>query len=293
MSVYETITNEIVRAIEANPGDFCLPWHRPSGNFRPTNAATRRPYNGVNIIALWAAAQNRGYDSGTWATYKQWNALGAQVRRGEKSSVVVFYRELEARDDNADDEATRAVARASFVFAAEQVENFKQEASAAPSPANAVERDKKLEDFVFATGAQIKHGGTRAFFRPSTDEIVLPPADAFVGTTTSTPTESFYATVLHELAHWSGAEHRLARTFGKRFGDREYAVEELTAELTAAFLCADLSVANTPRVDHAQYLSSWLDIMKADSRAIFAAASAASRAAEFLHALQPRAEIAA
>jgi antirestriction protein ArdC len=293
MSVYESITSQIVQAIEQGAGEFTLPWHRPSQNFRPINAATRKVYNGVNVVALWAAAQNRGYDSGTWATYKQWASVGAQVRHGEKASAVVFYRELEARDDNAEDETPRAVARASFVFAAEQVQNYQQEASAAQAPAVAVERDKTAEDFVSATEARISHTGTRAFFRPSTDEIVLPPREAFIGSPTSTPTESFYATVLHELAHWTGAEHRLARSFGKRFGDAAYAAEELTAELAAAFLCADLSITNRPRVDHAQYLSSWLDIMKADSRAIFATASAASRAADYLHSLQPRAEIAA
>lgn len=293
MSIYETITSQIVQAIEANPGEFRLPWHRPSQNFRPTNAATKRVYNGVNVVALWAAAQLRGFDSGQWATFKQWQSIGAQVRRGEKASFVVFYREIESRDDNADDETPRAVARASFVFASEQVEGFQQEASAAPSPACAVTRDKTAEDFVFATGARITHGGTRAFFRPATDEIVLPPADAFVGTPTSTPSEAFYSTVFHELAHWTGAEHRLAREFGKRFGDHRYAVEELTAELAAAFLCADLQITNTPRADHAQYLSHWLAVLKADSRAIFSAASAASRAAEYLHSLQTRAEIAA
>jgi antirestriction protein ArdC len=293
MSIYETITREIVKAIEANPGDFRLPWHRPSQNFRPTNAATKRQYNGINIVALWAAAQNRGYDSGLWATYKQWSAIGAQVRGGEKASVVVFYREIESRDQTADDEATRCVARASFVFAAEQVENFETGASAAPTTVCTVERDKKAEDFVFSTGARVTHTGTRAYYRPSTDEIFLPPREAFIGTQTSTPTEAFYSTVLHELAHWSGARHRLARAFGKRFGDNEYAIEELTAELCAAFLCADLQITNAPRIDHAQYLSSWLAVMKSDARAVFAAASAASRAAEFLHALQPRVEIAA
>ncbi len=151
MSVYETITNEIVRAIEQQPGEFRLPWHRPSQNFRPTNAATRRVYNGVNIIALWAAAQNRGYDSRIWATYKQWNALGAQVKRGERASVVVFYREIESRGDDNDEQTSRAVARASFVFAAEQVNGFEKIASAAPSPACAFECDKQAEDFVAST----------------------------------------------------------------------------------------------------------------------------------------------
>jgi antirestriction protein ArdC len=290
MSVYDQITSQIVSAIERGAGEFKLPWHR-SGlqNFRPTNAATHNAYRGVNVVGLWAAAQLRGYDSATWATYRQWASLGAQVRKGERASTVVFYRELDAADDS-DDADKHFVARASHVFNADQVDGFTVEAS--PVVTGGIDRDTRADAFITATGATIAHGGTRAFYRPATDKIVLPPPEAFVGTTTSTATEAYYATTLHELAHWTGADTRLARNFGKRFGDHEYAIEELVAELTAAFLTADLGVSNEPRADHAQYLSSWLTVLRADSRAIFAAASAASRAADYLHALQPRAEIA-
>jgi antirestriction protein ArdC len=291
MSVYDTITNEIVRAIDAGAGEFRLPWHRPAGgNFRPNNAATRNAYRGVNVVALWAAAQIRGFDSSTWATYKQWASIGAQVRKGERASTVVFYREIDAGDD-ADDDTTRFVARASFVFNVAQVDGYTVESP--PVVTGGITPDARADAFIHATGARISHGGTRAFYRPSTDEIVLPPASAFVGTPTSTATEAYYSTALHELAHWSGAESRLARNFGRRFGDAAYAVEELVAELAAAFLTADLGVSNATRADHAQYLASWLTVLRADSRAIFAAASAASRAADFLHNMQPSAAVAA
>jgi antirestriction protein ArdC len=291
MGVYEQITSQIISAIERGAGEFKLPWHRgASQNFRPRNAATRNAYRGVNVVGLWAAAQLRGYDSSTWATYRQWASLGAQVRKGERASTVVFYRELDAADDG-DDTDTRFVARASHVFNADQVDGFAVETS--PVVTGGIDRDARVDAFITSTGARISHAGTRAFYRPATDEIVIPPATAFVGTPTSTATEGYYSTALHELAHWTGADTRLARSFGKRFGDHDYAVEELVAELTAAFLTADLGVSNAPRADHAQYLASWLSVLRADSHAIFAAASAASRAAEFLHALQPRAEIAA
>ena len=140
---------------------------------------------------------------------------------------------------------------------------------------------------VVATGATIHHGGGRAFYRPSTDSIQLPPREAFIGTPTSTPAESYYSTLCHELCHWTSHESRCNRQLGKRFGDQAYAVEELVAELGAAFLCADLRITDAPRTDHAQYLASWLAVMKADKKAIFTAASKASEAAAFLAALQP------
>jgi antirestriction protein ArdC len=130
------------------------------------------------------------------------------------------------------------------------------------------------------------HGGSRAFYRPSTDSIHLPPREAFIGTATSSPAETYYSTLLHELVHYSGHETRCNRQLGKRFGDDAYAMEELVAELGAAFLCADLQITAEPRADHAQYLSHWLTVLKADNKAIFTAASKASEAATFLAALQ-------
>lgn len=141
---------------------------------------------------------------------------------------------------------------------------------------------EQAERFISDTGATIVHGGERAFFRPSSDSIHIPPREAFVGTATSTPAEGYYSTLCHELAHWTGVENRCNREFGKRFGDQAYAMEELVAELASAFLCADLGIADLPRADHAQYLGHWLGVMKADKKAIFTAASKASQAVEFL-----------
>ena len=132
----------------------------------------------------------------------------------------------------------------------------------------------------------MSHGGSRAFYRPSTDTIQLPPREAFVGSATSPPAESYYSTLLHELTHWTSAEARCNRQLGRRFGDDAYAIEELVAELGAAFLCADLRLTDAPRPDHAQYLDSWLTVMKADKKAIFTAASKASEAVTFLASLQ-------
>jgi antirestriction protein ArdC len=134
----------------------------------------------------------------------------------------------------------------------------------------------------------VKHGGERAFYRPADDIIQMPERERFLGTETSTPTEAYYGTLLHELTHWTGAKKRCDREFGKRFGDQAYAMEELVAELGAAFLCADLGISVTPRQDHAAYIDNWLSVLKADKKAIFTAASKAAQASDYLAGLQDR-----
>jgi antirestriction protein ArdC len=283
--IHQHITDQVVAAIERGAGDFRLPWHRAAGSImRPVNVASKKAYRGINILALWATAHERGFSSGVWATYKQWAEAGAQVRKGEKAAFVVFYKELAfaADPESGDAEtATRLFARATPVFAAEQVDGFTPPTLEAP-PATVIAPIEHAEAFVAATGASIHHGGGRAFYRPSTDSIQLPPREAFIGTSTSTPAESYYSTLLHELIHWTGHESRCNRQLGKRFGNQAYAMEELVAELGAAFLCADLGITDEPRADHAQYIASWLSVLKADKKAIFTAASRASAAAAFL-----------
>lgn len=285
--IHQHITDQIIAAIERGAGEFRLPWHRSAGNImRPVNIASKKPYRGVNILTLWATADEKGFTAGTWGTYRQWAETGAQVRKGEKAAYIVFYKEITVAPDDGDSDGadTRLFARATPVFAAEQVDGY-----AAPvidTPATIITPIEQAEAFVAKTGATIHHGGSRAFYRPSTDSIQLPPREAFIGTATSTPAEAFYSTLLHELTHFTSHETRCNRQLGKRFGDEAYAMEELIAELGAAFLCADLRITSEPRADHAQYLDHWLGIMKADKKAIFTAASKASEAVTFLAALK-------
>lgn len=303
LDIHQHITDQILALVEKSRGEFMLPWHVPASTFRPTNVASNKPYRGVNILALWAAAENAGYTSGLWGTYRQWAEAGAQVRRGEKASYIVFYKEAgrgdvdEAntgdarRGDDGDDTDKRKnlrwIARASAVFAVEQVDGF---APSEKPPTNPVKAIEQAETFVAATGAKIVHEGRRAFYRQSTDDIHLPPSDEFVGSKTSTATESYYSTLFHELTHWTGHATRCARDLGRRFGKDAYALEELVAELGASFLCAELQIASEPRPDHAHYIKDWLDVLRADKKAIFTAASQASKAVEFLKGLQPEAE---
>ena len=286
--VYQSITDQIITSIEAGAGTFTMPWHRDTGTTMPTNALTGSSYNGVNIVALWAAAEQGGFTTGYWATYKQWSLLGGQVRKGEKGSVVVFYKQMdiEVSDTGNGERENKSVliARSSRVFNVKQVDGWQPPRPVASDP---VEVLVEAENFVTATSADIRFGGDRAYYRPKTDHIQMPDRDRFIGTETINATESYFATLLHELTHWTGNVSRLDRDLSGRFGHESYAMEELVAELGAAFLCSDLGITNRPRPDHAAYIAHWLAVLKQDTRAIFTAASKANEARRFLTGLQP------
>ncbi len=286
--VYAAVTDSIIAAIEAGAGKWRMPWHSGgAGLERPINAQTGNAYRGVNVLALWVSAANRGYATGTWATYKQWKARGAQVQRGQKGTVVAFYKQWDAETTKADgttEKQKRFMARASFVFNADQVDGWTP--PEAPTVTSPVAPVQAADAFVQGTGASVRHGGSSAHYSPAGDHIQMPPREAFTGTDTSSATESYYSTLLHELVHWTGPKDRCNREFGQRFGDRAYAMEELVAELGAAFLCADLGISLEPRADHAKYLNAWLQVLKADKRAIFTASSKAATATDWLHKLQ-------
>jgi antirestriction protein ArdC len=287
--IYETITSKLLAAIEANPGDPIMPWQRGGTQpVLPTNAVTGQAYRGVNILSLWITALERGYGSGEWATYKQWGAKGCQVRHGEKASPIVFYKEVtvEAEPDARDGESEterRRFARGFWVFAAEQVEGHQPATALPPNP---IERIADAEAYFAATGAKVVVGGTQACYRPSTDTIHMPDEARFIATDGRTRTEAWYGVLGHEATHWVGAPHRLNREFGKRFGDDAYCFEEACAEIGAAFLCARLGIAIEPHPDHARYIHHWLAVMKAQPRAIFAAAAKAQEAVTYLDGLQ-------
>lgn len=282
-NLHAEVTDNLIRAIEAGPGEFTLPWRQASGPLHlPVNALTGKRYQGINIVNLWASAFLRGYGSPQWGTFRQWAEKGLHVRNGEKASLVIFYKEFSVEPvfEDEDDDGRRRVARASAVFNADQIEGF--EPSEAPVLLGPVERLDAADLFVSATGADVRCGGSRAFYRPDTDHIQMPDEGLFTGTESMTRTEGYYATLVHELVHWTGAEKRLNRQFGKRFGDAAYAAEELVAELGAAFLCAELGIAQEVRPDHAQYLAHWLKLLKEDNRALTTAAAKASEAVSLL-----------
>jgi antirestriction protein ArdC len=274
--IHQTVTDSIIRTLEAGEaGQWQCPWHRKGGSL-PVNALTGKRYRGINTLSLWVGAQAAGYSDDRWATYKQWGELGAQVRRGERSTLVVFWKDL-GRDEGEDDKP-RFVARASYAFNAAQVEGAPE--AGEPMPASEWHLPEVFDGFVSRTGARILHGGDAAFYQPSEDWVVMPPRERF-------PTAQGYAsTMAHELVHWSGAKGRLDRDLSGRFRSNAYAAEELVAELGSAFLMAEMGLEAEPHPTHASYLASWLTLLRSDPKAIFTAASAASRAAGYLTALQ-------
>lgn len=282
--IYQTVTNAIIEAIESGQtaDKFEMPWSGFSAV--PVNAQTGKTYRGVNIPVLWAQQMHKGFQSGYWATYKQWQERGAQVKKGEKGIQIVFWKSIEIEPKNDNEEAeTCMFARWSVVFNADQVEGYTVPAEEKAGQARIIE---EAENFIAATGATIQKGGCSAYYHKTQDYIALPDMALFHDTATSTATEAYYSTALHELTHWSGAEHRLNRIKGQKHGDSDYAYEELVAELGAAILCAQLGITSGTRLDHAQYIDGWLKALKSNKKFIFSAASQAQKAADYLTDLQ-------
>ena len=282
--VYERITQQIIEAIERGTDQWRMPWHQVANTATPINVASRKRYRGINILALWASADEHGYQSGLWGTYAQWQELGAQVRKGEKSTCVVFWKfgEYETETDNGDTETKQSIlARSYSVFNAQQVDGFTAPLIPSLPP---VERNAEADAFFKILGADLRHGGNRAYYHPASDSIQIPPFELFKEAT------AYYATLAHEHVHWTAAPQRLNRNLTGRFGSEAYAAEELIAELGAAFLCADLGLANEPRPDHAAYVQNWLTVMRNDKRAIFTAASKAQAAVDWINAQEPHSQ---
>ena len=288
--IHQDVTNKIVAAMEANPGQWTKPW---TDNGRPKHATTGRRYSGSNILLLGMAGVAKDYPSSLWGSYRQWQGVGAQVRAGESGTTIVYASTFTPKDA---EPGTKAIPflKSTKVFNAAQVDGhasknryiFDQE----DAPVSLVQRIKDVDQFTHATGAQLRYGGHRAYYSPSQDFIGMPELSSFKDTSTGTATENMYGTLLHELTHWTGHKSRCDREFGKRFGTNAYAAEELVAELGASFLCAGLGLAIEPRLDHAQYLNSWIRLLKSDKRAIFTAASKASQAVAWLEQAQAQDE---
>jgi antirestriction protein ArdC len=289
--VYTRVTDRIIADLEQGVRTWMKPWsaEHAAGRISRPLRHNGMAYRGMNVLLLWGEAMAKGYAAPIWMTFKQALELDAHVRKGEHGSLVVYANSIsrtETNDKGEDVERSIPFMRGYTVFNVEQIEGLPAHYYAKPeNPLPLSERIESADQFLTATGATIRHGGNSAFYAPGRDLVQMPPFEAF------RDKESYYATALHELTHWSGAKHRLDRSFdAKRFGDHGYAREELVAELGAAFLCADLGITPEIRDDHAAYLGHWLNVLKEDKRAIFSAAAHAQRAADFLHGLQPRSE---
>lgn len=281
--IYQTVTDSIIASLEQGVKPWTKPWSsaNTSGRIILPRRSNGEAYRGINILMLWGASLDRGYRSPTWLTYQQATEQGRQVRKGETGSKVVYAGSITRTEEGAapgeDSEQRIPFLKSYTVFNTEQIDGLGDRYPVPDEERRPIfERIERADRFTAATGAVIRHGGNLACYSPGPDIVQMPAPEAF------RDPPSYYATLIHELTHWTGHKTRLAREYGKRFADRAYAFEELIAELGAAFLSADLDLAPEPREDHAAYLAHWLDVLKADKRAIFTAASQAQRAADFL-----------
>ena len=283
--VYQRITNQIVSELEKGVRPWMQPWsaEHAAGRIVRPRRFNGLPYNGINVLMLWSAAMEKGYSAPVWMTFKQALEFDAHVRKGETGSLVVYADKIMRTETDAmtGEEAERAIPfmKGYTVFNVEQIDGLPLHFYEKPEPkGKPVQRIAHADSFFAATGANVVHGGSKACYVLSTDNIHMPCIDCF------RDAESYYATLAHETTHWTRHPSRLDREFGrKRWGDEGYAMEELVAELGSAFLSADLDLTPELRDDHAAYIASWIKVLKNDKRAIFSAASHAQRAVDFMH----------
>lgn len=276
--LYQITTDKVLAAMAEHGTKWLNPMHGAGMNLAmPLNVASRKNYRGANIVILAFS----GYTSQVWGTYKQWAEKGAQVRKGEKATPVVFWQFLDKKDDTSGEIIGKIpMLRQYSVFNAEQVDGYTPPEVVAVTPEERIERAEALFSAIPATVHHVAGGS--AFYRPSADSVTLPPPECFIDTPTSPALENYYSTLAHELTHWTGHKSRLDRLQSTGFGSDEYAREELVAELGAAFICAHLELSNEPRADHAQYLNSWMRNLADKPREFIKAAGAAQKAVDLL-----------
>lgn len=278
--LYQEVTDKLIAAIEAGTAPWQRPWQNVAAAGLPMNGTTQRTYNGVNALLLMMTAQSEGYSDNRWYTFKQANELGAQVKKGSKSTPVYFFKMLNAKGEAleeggvADGEQPRQIPFLTEyrVFHASQIEGIEPMAQ----PERSWTPLQAVQDLVERLKPDIRYGGNRAFYAPGPgrDFIQMPPEGAFPSA------EAFAGTLAHELGHWTGAEHRLNRKFGT-WGTEAYAAEELRSEIFSALVCADLGIA-TPIDNHAAYIGSWVKKLREDKFEIFRAAKDARKMVDFL-----------
>jgi antirestriction protein ArdC len=281
LSLHAEVTQRVIRELEEGRLPWVQPWASSGATVGlPCNAGTGRYYSGINVLILWAEVIERGFEAQRWLTYNQAQALGGHVRRGEQGTTVCYADRFVPKDEQESARAEGREARQRAFLKRFTVFNVAQ-CAGLPAEMLAGAKSSPVQEFVpiahrvmEATGATIRIGGERAFYAPLTDHVQVPPQAAYEAPI------NWYRTVLHELGHWTGHWSRLDRFQDPFLDHPAYAREELCAELASAFLCAELGIV--PTVRHADYIGAWLDVLREDERAIFRAASQASRAADYI-----------
>jgi antirestriction protein ArdC len=292
-SLYDDITNKIIAELEAGRVPWVQPWGTAAAKAplaMPANAATGRQYSGINVLILWGAVIEHGFPMQSWLTFRQALSLGGHVRKGERGTTVVYADRLipddeKKRAQEAGDEAQAIRFLKRFtVFNVGQCEGLPDDLAVAPPAPEPGLIEPRVEALIKATGIAFRIGGNRAFYMPPADYVQVPPPQAYFEAI------DWHRTALHELGHATGHASRLSRDLSGSFGSKKYAFEELVAEMNAAFCCASLGIV--PTVRHADYIGSWLEVLREDNRAVVRAASQASKAADWLLAFLPETETA-
>jgi antirestriction protein ArdC len=287
-SLYDDITATIIAQLEAGRVPWVQPWGTAAAKAplaMPNNAATGRTYSGINILLLWGAVIERGYGGQSWLTFRQALSLGGHVRKGERGTTVVYADRFVPEDERrrareTGDEAQAIPFLKRFTaFNTDQCDDLPEDVATAAPPVPSGLIEPRVEALIEATGIEVRIGGTRAYYDTAHDYVQVPPPQAYFEPV------NWHRTALHELGHASGASHRLDRDLTSSFGTKKYAFEELVAEMNAAFCCASLGIV--PTVRHADYIGSWLKVLREDNRAIVRAASKASKAADWLLGFLP------
>lgn len=269
VDIYQEVTDQMIELLELHGSDWVKSW---SVSGLPVNISSSNNYRGINVPLLGSAGAKKGFDSNVWGTYKQWTEQGGQVRTGEKGTMAVFYKSLNIKDEETDTEKNIPMLNRFVLFNSDQVDGVE-----VVKPVTFINDTIEAGQAILSgSGADIRHGGSVAFYTKGEDYIAMPDLERFHSST------DYYLTAFHELTHWTAHKSRLDRNMSSRFGDNAYALEELIAEMGSAFLAAHTGLSVEPREDHAKYLNSWLNVLKADKKAIFTAASRAQAASDFL-----------
>ena len=276
-NIYQEITDSIIAELEKGATPWVKPWNAPQGADK--NIVSQKPYRGINRLIL--AMHGLNYSVPVWGTYKQWDELGGNVRKGEKGTKIVFWSKA-SKENEQGEKSEYAFAKAYFVFNVAQVEGI--EIVPSSDKLNDNQKIEQCEQRIKDTGAKIIHGGDTACFIPSSDIIKMPEIGTFLSS------ENYYATAFHELTHWTSEKNRCDRDLSKgRFGNSEYAFEELVAELGAAFLCSQHGIKGDLR--HAGYIENWLKVLKNDNKAIFKASALAQAATDYIMSFSTESEL--
>jgi len=284
---YQEVTDRIIAALEAGTPPWRRPWDpdKAGGPAMPRNAATGQRYRGINVLTLGMSSLAFRSGDPRWATYKQAEDHGWQVRRGERGTTGYFFKRLELRDDSRpedDEEAVRRIPllRAFTLFHASQIDGIP--AYVPPTVAEAPWRAPEAAEIILAnSGAVVRIGGDRAFYSPATDHIQMPPQAAFATAL------GYCGVLIHEMSHWTGAPSRLNRDLRNSLGSHDYAREELRAEIGQVMVCAEVGIADCDFSNNAAYVASWLEKLRSDRKEIFRAAADAQRIADYLLAFHP------